>query len=63
MEHLHDPLKEFALLTSLLKPQGKLYCMTHVYEPSIDFAKWYYKNDKTHVSIYQKETVHFLQQK
>jgi Methyltransferase domain len=63
MEHLHDPLKEFGLLKSLLKPQGKLYCMTHLYDESIDFAKWYYKNDKTHVCIYQKETVKFLQEK
>ena len=31
--------------------------MTHLYIKEIDFAKWYYKNDITHVFIYQRETL------
>ena len=34
--------------------------MTHLYDESIDFAKWYYKNDTTHIFIYQKETIEYI---
>lgn len=60
MEHFHDPEKEFKKLKTLLKPQGKLYCMTHIYSPEIEFSNWYYKNDPTHVFIYQKETFNYI---
>jgi SAM-dependent methyltransferase len=58
MEHFHHPDREFRLLRKLLKPNGYLFCMTHLYEPDIDFGKWYYKNDPTHVFIYQRKTLH-----
>jgi len=60
IEHFHHPNKEFQLLKNLLQPNGKLFCMTHLYDSSIDFEKWYYKNDHTHVFIYQKETIAFI---
>jgi hypothetical protein len=60
IEHLYHPKKEFKRLHSLLKPNGALYCMTHLYDESIDFEKWYYKNDPTHVFIYQEETVAYI---
>lgn len=60
IEHFNNPQKEFALLQSLLKEGGKLYCMTHLYDESIDFSKWYYKNDPTHIFIYQAKTVEFI---
>lgn len=63
IEHFFNPKKEFALLKNLLKPNGKLYCMTHIYDESIDFANWYYKNDPTHVFLYQKKTLEFIAQK
>jgi len=56
IEHFHNPQKEFALLKKLLQQNGNLYCMTDIYDASINFEKWYYKNDPTHVFIYQKET-------
>ncbi|OWP87414.1 methyltransferase [Flavobacterium covae] len=62
IEHFHHPAKEFELLHHLLIPKGKLYCMTHLYDPSIDFNKWYYKNDTTHVFMYQKETIRWIAQ-
>ncbi len=61
IEHFQNPLREFWLLFGLLKNGGKLYCMTHIYNESIDFANWYYKNDPTHVCIYQKETLEYIQ--
>lgn len=63
MEHFYYPEKEFNLLKNLLKPNGVLYCMTHIYNSKIDFDKWYYKNDPTHVFIYQKETFEWIKNK
>jgi hypothetical protein len=60
IEHFNHPKKEFTLLSFLLRKNGKLYCMTHLYDESIDFAKWYYKNDTTHIFIYQKETIEYI---
>lgn len=62
MEHFHQPAKEFERLKSLLNPEGKLYCMTHLYSPEIPFANWYYKNDPTHVFIYQRKTLFYLRE-
>jgi len=60
IEHFNDPYREFSLLKSLLLPSGKLYCMTDLYNESIDFHKWYYKNDQTHVFIYHEKTIHWI---
>lgn len=57
IEHFHFPSKEFELLKSLLKPNGHLYIMTHLYNNKINFNNWYYKNDITHVFIYQQDTL------
>jgi len=61
MEHFYNPAEEFRLLKSLLKPYGKLYCMTHLYDRTINFEKWYYRNDATHVFIYQQAAIEFIQ--
>lgn len=63
IEHFHDPAKEFELLKTLLNENGKLYCMTDIYNEKIDFGKWYYKNDQTHVFIYQNRTILWLSEK
>ena len=57
MEHFQQPFEEFKLLKSLLKPGGKLYCKTEVFEDAIDFKSWHYKNDHTHVTFYNRETL------
>jgi 2-polyprenyl-3-methyl-5-hydroxy-6-metoxy-1,4-benzoquinol methylase len=62
IEHFHNPVKEFKLLKSLLKPNGKLICKTDLYSEAIDFKKWYYKNDQTHVIFYHKKTFNWIQQ-
>jgi hypothetical protein len=36
--------------------------MTHVYNETIDFENWYYKNDETHVIFYQQETIQWIAQ-
>ena len=60
MEHFQDPLREFRLLRSLLKPGGVLYCMTKIYSEDIDFMKWHYKNDPTHVFFYHQNTLRWI---
>ena len=60
IEHFYNPKKEFLLLKKLLKENGKLYCMTSIYNDSIDFKTWYYKDDKTHVFIYRKKTLEYI---
>ncbi len=60
VEHFHHPNKEFALLKNLLLKGGKLYIMTHLYDPEIDFPSWYYIKDHTHVFLYQKETMEWI---
>ncbi len=63
IEHFHDPKKEFSLLKELLLKNGKIYCMTGIYNKSINFGNWSYKNDITHVFIYQKETFLWIKDK
>ena len=63
MEHFQNPDKEFQLLYELLEQNGTLICMTHLYDPSIDFHRWYYKNDPTHIFFYQKETIDYIARK
>ena len=60
MEHFYSPNKEFELLKKILRKGGRLYCMTEIYNGSIDFSSWYYKNDPTHVFIYQKKTIEWI---
>lgn len=56
VEHFYFPEREFRLLRNLLVAGGRLFCMTLLYEQQIDFAKWFYKNDETHVFFYQAST-------
>ncbi len=60
MEHFHQPYKEFELLKRLLLPKGKLYCKTEVYNNQKPFENWYYKDDFTHVFIYQTQTLEWI---
>ncbi|MCK5824194.1 MAG: class I SAM-dependent methyltransferase [Ichthyobacteriaceae bacterium] len=60
IEHFYNPKKEFTLLDSLITKKGKLYCMTEVYNNDIDFEKWYYKNDNTHVFFYHKKSLKWI---
>ena len=52
MEHFKEPVKEFRLLKSILKPGGAVFCMTQLIDGAVDFEKWSYKNDPTHVIFY-----------
>lgn len=60
VEHFHNPLKEFKLLKSLLKPGGSLYIKTELYSEAIDFLSWTYKNDITHVFFYHEKALKWI---
>lgn len=60
MEHFHDPYGEFKLLNDLLLPGGILYCKTSVFFEDMDFEKWYYKNDPTHVIFYTPQSLEWI---
>lgn len=60
IEHFYNPAYEFQKLFQTMGPNGKLICKTHLFEEGIDFDTWYYKNDPSHVFIYQAETMHWI---
>jgi 2-polyprenyl-3-methyl-5-hydroxy-6-metoxy-1,4-benzoquinol methylase len=60
IEHFSNPLKEFGLLREMLNPAGELICMTHIYSEIINFDKWYYKDDATHVFFYHRKAFEFI---
>jgi SAM-dependent methyltransferase len=60
IEHFYNPKKEFELFKKLLKEDGVLYLMTGIYRENIDFSKWWYKNDLTHVFIFQEKTFEWI---
>lgn len=61
-EHFYNPKHEIEKLNQILKPGGKLYIMTHIFNPSLDFVNWYYRLDPTHVFIYTKKTIEYIAQ-
>ncbi len=55
-EHFQDPLKEFKLITGLLKSRGYLAIMTSFACSYEDFKAWRYKDDVTHIAFYSRQT-------
>jgi SAM-dependent methyltransferase len=60
IEHLKNPSFVLNQLHSLLKERGYLGIMTKLYSEKIDFKKWYYATDPTHICFYSKETFRWL---
>lgn len=60
IEHFFNPIEEFMKLDKMLLPGGMFLGMTLLYNNTIDFEKWAYRKDETHVFIYRKETVKFI---
>ncbi|MCL1092010.1 class I SAM-dependent methyltransferase [Shewanella profunda] len=59
-EHFQNPMKEWSLLSRLLRPGGWLAISTPLLIDLDSFAKWHYKNNLTHVSFYQRHTFEYL---
>ena len=60
MEHFNLAEKEFRTLFSLLNPGGKIFCLTELYRDDIDFGRWHYKDDETHVFFYHERTIGYI---
>lgn len=63
VEHFKNPLGDWTLLISRVRPGGLLGVMTQFINPGIDYRSWWYKNDPTHVVFYQEKTFNFLADK
>jgi 2-polyprenyl-3-methyl-5-hydroxy-6-metoxy-1,4-benzoquinol methylase len=61
IEHMHQPLFELKRLKSMLKPNGVLGIMTMFHlENKEKFAKWFYKNDPTHITFFCEKSFIWL---
>ena len=61
IEHFYQPATEWRLWLDLLKTDGWLGLMTRLRpDHAVDFAKWHYKNDPTHVSFFHADTFLWL---
>lgn len=63
IEHFNEPLETFRTLDRITKTNGDWVFMTWIYEDTIDFSSWQYKNDETHVIFYSKKTLEYLKSK
>ncbi len=61
-EHFYQAKQEIEKLLSLIKHNGKLLIMTHLYDNRSSFNDWYYRKDPTHVFIYTQATIQYLSQ-
>lgn len=59
-EHLHDPGMELRRLWGCLKRGGHLGIMTVFAPEPAGLAKWYYKNDLTHVAFFALSTFDWI---
>lgn len=57
IEHFAQPGEEFQSLNIILKPDGWLGIMTSMLNHHIDFTKWHYIRDPTHVAFYTVRTM------
>jgi len=60
VEHFREPKEDLDRVWSCVKPGGLLGIMTKLTLDVESFASWHYKNDRTHVSFFSKETFKWL---
>ena len=60
VEHFRDPREGLARMWACVKPTGLLGIMTKLALGPSEFAKWHYKDDRTHVSFFSRETFQWL---
>lgn len=63
IEHFHKPYEEFKGLANMLNENGRIFCLTSLYDEDIDFGGWNYKNDETHVFFYHKDALEWIRNK
>jgi hypothetical protein len=60
IEHFRSPRDDLINIWEMLKQGGYLGVMTKFYSDEINFSKWYYKNDPTHICFYSSTTIEWL---
>lgn len=60
IEHFYEPYQSFTQLSNLLAEGGRLYCRTSLIPDDIEFSRWHYKNESTHVFFYHRETITWI---
>lgn len=60
VEHFKTPSSDWEMMVDLVKDEGLLAVMTLLYSKEIDYKKWWYRNDPTHIVFYQSETIDFI---
>jgi SAM-dependent methyltransferase len=60
IEHLFTPRAELERLRGLLRPGGWLGVMTSLWTDEVDFARWHYRRDPTHVAFYSEATFRWI---
>lgn len=64
IEHLNDPKNVMEKLYGVLNPQGRIFIKTKLYpERQLDFSKWFYKRDQTHIQFFNMMSLRFLAKK
>ena len=63
VEHFKTPKQDWETLINLVKVDGIVAIMTLFYTPEIDYKKWWYKNDHTHIVFYQQKTFEYIARK
>lgn len=63
VEHLYYPDVTFAKFQQMLGENGLLAIMTQAWHEQLDFGKWWYAMDPTHVFFYHQKTFEYLAQK
>lgn len=59
-EHFCDPKKDWEILLNLAKKGSYIGIMTSLYDKNIDFLKWSYINDDTHICFYSDTTINYI---
>ncbi len=61
IEHVYDLYTFFKKLKKLLVSGGHLALMTDLLHEGVDFKKWYYRQDNTHICFFQKKTLNYIE--
>ncbi|HSJ24833.1 MAG TPA: class I SAM-dependent methyltransferase [Longimicrobiales bacterium] len=62
-EHFFNPGAEFERLAGMLRPGGVLAVMTEPLHDDVDFPRWHYRRDPTHVCFYRPATMEWIAQR
>lgn len=59
-EHLYKPAEEFKRLSSMLQRDGFIAVMTVFIPENMEFSRWHYLSDATHVHFYCRKTFEII---